>query len=221
MDCIVEALSADKRLGFDQHQQLWCWTPSSGGGMSGRIVKDMRDKACLICGHGWDLTAESYSDQWHWQIHEEVVHETCMIRYVSLQDYALYWNALRDAGFRWETPARIKNEYWSPRDRWHARPWYRVSLLDSKRTLKLGFRKNVHHLEIERGEGEIDAKLAIELFRTENVTKGLKDLDINSPKDWTPHMNRDGWYVHAWSNEKVKEYIMYFASVLGLEKKKP
>ena len=189
--------------------------------MTGRIVKDMRGKTCLICGHGWELTAEAYSDQWHWQIHEDMVHETCMIRYVSLQDYALYWNALRDAGLRFDVPARIPNAYWSPRDRWHARSWYRITLLDSKRTLKVGFRKHVHHLEIERGDGDIDAKLAIELFKTENVTKGLVDLDLNSPKDWSPNMNKDGWYVHAWSNEKAREYMVYFAAVLGLEKKKP
>lgn len=218
---IVKPLSSDGLLGFDERDQLWCWRPVAGGDFTGRMVPDLREQICIICGHGWELTAEAYADHCNWQFHGSEVHETCMVRYTSLHDYEIYHLALASAGLHFQRLQRIPNEYWQERDRWFQRSWYRVTLSDSKRTLKLGSRRHVHHLEIERGEGEIDVTMAQCLFEHEHVTKGLRSRTPreNTPKDWEPGQSFDGYYIHADNEDKVRDYIASFARILRLEKK--
>lgn len=223
MNTIVKPLSKDGRLGFDEHGQLCCWRPEPGGGMVGTIVPDLRGATCMICNHGWDLTPAAYSDHWNWRSQDCVVHETCMIRFTSLVDHALYYSSLVKAGLRFDKLERIRNQYWSVRDRWHARHWYRVRLLDSGRTLKFGSRKHVHHLEIEPGATLVDMGLAEKLFADEKVTKEVirPSEDRGTPKDWSPNAQTEGFLIHAHNDDKVREYILGFAMILGLEKKSP
>jgi len=106
----------------------------------------------------------------------------------------------------------LPNGYWGQRDPWGAgMPWYRARLLkrvDEKkrlngplgRTLRLGKRKRVYHLEIEKGAGPCDVAASKRLFEKEDVTKDIGE---------------DRLMVHAWGKDKAREYLRHFAEILG------
>ena len=119
----------------------------------------------------------------------------------------MWFQALVDAGIRFDGLDQIPNEYWR-NDPWHSRkPWYRVRLLDTEKTLKLGCRKRVYHMEIQPGgEGHFDPQVAKAAWEKEKVTQEI---------------GTDSLYIHAWSEAKVRIYMLDFAKILGLDKPKP
>lgn len=203
MNDIIKPLTPDGMVGWDQHGQLWLWKVD-GKGTIGTIIGDPRGHRCRICQQGWVLTVESLEDQRWCQYHREWTHLSCQIRYEGLKERDMWFGALVGAGIRFAGLDEIPNEYWV-RDPWFSkRPWYRVRLLDSKRTLKLGRRKRVYSMEIEPGEGICSATTAEELFKTEEVTKQICASNV---------------MIHAWSDEKAHEYLKAFAKILWLDKK--
>jgi ribosomal protein L37E len=222
---IVKPLTRDGLVGWDRFGQLWLWQVE-GERRSGTIIADVRGKTCAVCGYGWKESAESLGNQHYWRNRAEWAHETCYIRYLAIQEFDFWWEALVGAHFifgREDNPKTVAelgpaleslpNQYWGPNDPWGAgRPWYRARLLKKLpngdnaslgRTLKLGSRKRVYHLEIEPGEGPYDAVAASRLFEPEDVTKTIR---------------ADGMMVHAWGDLKAKEYLRRFSEVLGLTK---
>lgn len=226
MNDIIKPLSKDGLVGWDQYGQLWLWRVD-GERRCGTTISDVRQKTCCVCRRGWEETAQSLGDQHYWQNRAEWAHESCFIRFRALQEYEFWEEALVAGGFifgwnddPWtmkEQKASLKaipNEYWGSKDPWGAwRPWYRVRILkklqDGKnvphgRTLKLGSRKRVYHMEIEPGEGFYDEAAAHRLFDGEDVTKEI---------------GRDGMMIHAWGDTKAQEYLKHFATILGASRK--
>lgn len=234
MNDIVKPLTKDGLVGWDSYGQFWIWKLEAGGRKSGSIYHDVREKICCICGHGWEVTAESLADQDFLTHRAEHAHQSCVIRYAALQEYDFWYRAVLDAGFMFGPldnpkygaqggPAfeSIPNEYWPKGDLWgKGQPWYRVRLqkrVDMEkslngplgRTLKLGHRKRVYVLEIEPGTGEYDQKLALELLGNEKVYGDVKV---------TMAIRQDGLMIHAHGKEKAREYLKHFAKILGAEK---
>lgn len=227
MNDIVKPLTSDGLVGWDTYGQLWRWRVE-GARREGTIIADVREKICCVCGHGWKLNAESMGDQYYWDNRAEWAHQSCYIRHLALDEYEFWCNALVGAGFMFgpmDNPRMIgeggpaleslPNGYWR-NDPWGVgMPWYRARLLKRVdvekslngplgRTLKLGMRKRVHHLEIEIGFGPYDKTLAAELFKAEDVTKEIGE---------------DHLLVHAWGRDKAREYLKHFSKILGVEKK--
>lgn len=231
MNDIIKPVTVDGMAGFDQFGQFYI-KYQKGEYVIGGKYDDVREKICCICGHGWELTAKSLRDQEFLRHRAEHAHQSCVIRYAALQEYDFWYRAVLDAGFMFgplDNPTyiaeggpafeSIPNEYWPKGDPWGAgQPWYRVRLLkrvDHKkslngplgRTLKLGHRKRVYVLEIEPGPGEYDHKMAKELLGNEKVYGDVKvTMDIRS----------DGLMIHAWGQEKAREYLRHFAEILGV-----
>lgn len=228
MNDIVKPVTPDGMVGWDKLGQFWIWRVS-GEDRVGSIYHDVREKTCCVCGHGWQLTAESLSDQYFWDNRAEWSHKSCLIRYLALQQYEFWCGALVEAGFMYgatDNPKMIAeggpaleslpNAYWGPNDPWGAgQPWYRARLLKRVdveknengplgRTLRLGSRKRVYHMEIEKGPGAYDYEKAKALFASEEVTK-----DIGS----------EGMHIHAWGKEKAREYLRHFSEILGVKRK--
>lgn len=225
MNDIVKPLTQDGMVGWDQFGQFWIWK-AEGADRVGSIYHDVREKVCCICRHGWEVTAESLVDQYFMDNRAEFAHKSCFIRFLSLQEFDFWVNALVEAKFMFgptdnprcigEAAAleAIPNEYFGQKDPWGAgQPWYRARLLkrvDKEkslngplgRTLKLGQRKRVYVLEIEKGPAQYDEKLAKELFEKEGVTKEI---------------GRDGMMIHAWGRDKAREYLKHFAKILNVK----
>jgi len=230
---ILKPVTADGMAGYDQFGQFYIkW--KQGDSTWGSCFADVREKICCICNHGWELTAESLRDQDFLRHRAEYAHQSCVIRYEALQEFDFWYRAVLDAGFMfgqpdrdekdyWKVPAleAIPNGYWPKGDKWgDGKPWYRVNILKrvdpekSKngsfgRTLVLGARKRVYHLEIEPGTGEYDYQLAQELLGGEVVYGNVKvTMDIRP----------DGLMIHAHGREKASEYLKRFAKIMGSEK---
>jgi hypothetical protein len=217
--------------GFDQFGPFYIkW--QDGEYTCGSTFHDVREQVCCICGHGWELTGKSLRDQDFLRHRAQHAHLSCVIRYEALQEYDFWYRAVLDAGFMFgpmDNPRyiaeggpsfeSIPNGYWPKGDPWgQGKPWYRVRLqkrIDEEkslngplgRTLKLGARKRVYHLEIEPGPGDYDQKLAQKLLGNEKVYGDVKvTMDIRS----------DGMMIHAHGQEKAREYLKHFAEILGV-----
>jgi len=221
MNDIVKPLTADGLVGWDAFGQFWIWRLRGDGRREGSIYCDVREKVCCVCRRGWEATADSLRDQYFWSRRAEWAHQSCLIRFEALQEYEFWCNALVDAGFIFgsvDNPKMIgegasleslPNGYWPKGDPWSEQPWYRVRLLKKLdddytnaphgRTLLLGSRKRVYHLEIESGTGSYDMAKAAALFASEDVTKEIR---------------ADRLMIHAWGRDKAREYLKHFATVL-------
>lgn len=201
MNDIVTPLTPDGMCGWDKFGQLCLWK-REGENRTGTLIGDVRGRTCRICNQGWVLTVDSLGDQQYWRSYEEWVHHSCSIRYSSLKERDRWFLNLIDAKIRFEGLEEIPNGYW-PRAYLDAqRPWYRVKLLDSDRTLKLGSRKRVYHMEIEPGKDPLPTEVAKDLFQNENVTKEISENAI---------------FIHAWGEDKAREYLKAFSRILGLK----
>lgn len=221
MNRIVKPLTSDGMVGFDESGQLCLWKEEEGGGRIGKMIADVRKETCFICLRGWQVTAESLEDQSYNDGHAAWSHRSCAIRYGALTQFDFWYGALIEAGFifgrekteRDRLPAleSLPNGYHGGTDPWCAgMPWYRVHLLKKDvgkwensphgRTLRLGRRKRVWHMEIEPGTGSYDAEAARTLFAGEDVTKDIGD---------------DRMMVHAWGRDKAREYLRHFAVILN------
>lgn len=221
MNDIIKPLTVDGNVGWDKYGQLWHWK-YEGPSRVGHPIADVRNKVCPVCRRGWDLTAESFEDQFYWSGREEFAHLSCYIRFRALAQFEFWSNALVEVGFIFgrgdHEPGleEIPNEYWRPTDPWGAgSPWYRVHLLKKDeernnvpfgRTLKLGFRKHVYALLIEPGFAPCDLEFAKRLFEKESVTKSFED---------------DRVMIHAHGRDKAKEYLGRFAEILGVASRRP
>lgn len=225
MNHIVKPLTRDGLVGWDEFGQFWIWKVE-GDRRSGGIYHDVREKVCCVCRRGWEKTADSLRDQYFWDRRAEWAHKSCLIRFEALREYEFWCNALVEAGFIFgpsDNPTMIAqdgaalesipNGYWPNSDPWGVgQPWYRARLLKKLeddytnaphgRTLRFGSRKRVYHLEIEPGTGPYDMERAMALFANEAVTKEIRP---------------DRLMVHAWGNEKAREYLKHFATVLGAD----
>lgn len=198
---IVTPLSEDGLFGFDQYGQLMVGRVSRDGYTSYTFVVDVRDKKCEICQRGWDLNAESMGDQVEWRLIGQMVHLSCLVRHDSFNQRAEVSGALYEAGIRHKGLKPIPNEYWRNDDFWGKQPWYRADLVEHLGVyFVIGHRKRVWSIEV-KSDVKVQhpipwwgaAKLA---FDSENVTK---------------EFGTHGILVHAWSIEKMRDYVKRLA----------
>lgn len=209
---IVRPITDDGLCGYDQHGQLTCGRPDPLGDPN-RVeyvfVADVRAMTCIICGHGWESTAKSIEDQTRWDLvatspADGYVHETCFFRHHGLVERQEFWSAIVAARVRFKGLRTLPNGYWPKAYRDSAKPWYEAELLDHPVKLVLGTRKRVDHVELV-AQGGVDLSWwegAKEAFKTEDVTKEF------SPR---------GVLLHAWTREKMREYVRRLVDLGGYQ----
>jgi hypothetical protein len=96
----------------------------------------------------------------------------------------------------------IPNRYWPESDAYSKKPWYEFTVLDRPYRFILGSRKRVAVVQVEPTEGVLVSlwlEAAKDTFAAEDVTKTF---------------NPEYALIHAWSEEKVKEYVAKFAQLI-------
>ena len=234
MNDILRPVTPDGLIGFDEFGQLQAKKVEAKYTTSWRIW-DVREKTCVICNHGWELNHKSFKDQYYWHSREEVVHNSCYERYLTLSEWEqVYFNVCH---FNLAFPdglKEVKNQYGGA---WNL-PWYRFSWKDAPTfTIVIGRRKRVWHMEIKAstqgvvGMPELDFRMAEKRFSEEDITKastqgvvGMPELDFRmaekcfSEEDITKEFGPASVLVHAWTDEKMLAYLKKFVRILGLEK---
>lgn len=200
MNEILRPITADGMVGFDAFNQL-NWKRQEGQYTVSSIIADVREKICVICNHGWELTGPSMGDQVRWQLIDDWVHETCLIRHSGLRERAEFQSAMIDArsddvGVRFKMDT-VPNRYWGDKDPYGKKPWYRFKLLDYPVWFIIGSRKRVVNIEAIPNGGDLSWwKAAEDVFAAEDVTKEFGPKRV---------------MLHAWNEAKVKEYVAKLA----------
>lgn len=184
-------------LGFDKYGQLNVQWDQDGSTCS-TFIADMRGKKCGLCGQEWRVTAESFRNQMKINTTEEWCHRTCMAGHVALNEADLFYRALCDArgeaSIAWQW-TKVPNEYGGA---WNT-PWYVVRFKGYLPKVKIGCRKRVYALSMFDLRPE-QVAMFLPLVKNEDVTKGTE--------------NHSSIYIHAWTTEKVLEYLRHFYAIL-------
>lgn len=207
MSDIVTPITVDGLVGFDQFQQLIVKIPR-GEFTDVYMIADVRGMTCAICNHGWQPTAKSMEDQYHWRLVEGYVHQSCIARYVGLTERADFHHALVESRMRFAKLFPIANGYWPKSIFWSAKPWYRAELLDYPAAIVIGSRKRVISIELMAVRGNEDLEWwqrAKDEFDNEDVTKVFQPRRV---------------LLHAWTNEKLDDYLKRLAKVSGYDVRK-
>jgi hypothetical protein len=203
---IKTPLTPDGLCGYDQHGQLWVWE-KQGASMSGHMIRDPRGQICRVCLQGWVLTSESMKDQYK-DRHDDWLHYSCYIRSLSMKDRDLFSDALIGARIRYDGLKEIASQYWRNDTLWAKRSWYVTKTDGAPIQITIGSRKRVYSVEFTPQEdGEFSASVIEDLkreFREEDVTK---------------EFNRKSVLLHAWTGEKLKEYLKRLSTAFGLDKR--
>ncbi len=205
MNDILRAITPDGLIGFDEFGQLQAKKVEAKCTTSW-IIWDVCEKICVICNHGWEINHKSMKDQHFWHDREELVHESCYKRYLTLREWQTIYNAVCNCHLAFPQGLKeAKNQYGAA---WNL-PWYEFTWKDAPTfTILIGSRKRVFHLEIKAGPGypgipDLNYKMAEECFSNEDVTKDFGPASV---------------WVHAWTEEKLQDYLKKFVRILGLEK---
>lgn len=206
MNDILRPINEAGNIGYDQFDQLIVQR-RKGEYRIQTVTPDLRGVVCPICIRGWELDAEAWYDHLYISRHDEHVHESCWIRYCSRRDRDNYWQHFVQARVRFERLEPIENGYHRKGDPWAERPWYRVALLDHPVDFIIGLRKRVVNIEVHpRGDATLDWwETAQKVFAEEDVTKGFSPLRI---------------HVHAWTEEKEREYVRWLVKAGQLQVKR-
>jgi hypothetical protein len=204
---IVKPLTPDGMVGWDEFDQLVLWEVE-GDRRIGRCIGDPRGHTCRICLQGWTLTAESLKDQ-HWRHDfDEWAHQSCLVRFSGLVEREMWYWALVEARVRFNGLREIPNEYWRNDPHYSKKPWYTAEAMDGPFTLKLGRRKRVYHNGVIPRPGQTlgATPAAAAEFAGEDVTK---------------EFGADGWLLHAWTDDKARDYLRRLSKLLGLDRREP
>lgn len=208
---IKRPITDDGLVGFDQFDQLnFATLDKDGDYITYTIIADVRRMTCEICGRGWEPTGPSMGDQMFWQIVNGYVHDTCWARYRGLIEREDFYWAICNASIAFRALVPIPNQYWPDTYSSSKKPWYEAELVHYPAKLILGWRKRVAHIEIVAQGGTkfewatfpsvLTTSPAEDAFKEENVTK---------------HFHPDSVLLHAWTREKVREYIKKLAEISG------
>lgn len=193
MNDIIEPLTPDGNIGFDEHKQLWHWTESLGN-RTGRIIKDVRGLTCLICGAAWNIA--QMPDQYFDHKIDNWVHRSCATRLVAYSQRAAIIAAIgRTAPTAAYAISTVPNRYGGGWDT----PWYEVRLKGFRPFhVELGFRKRVwsvtaNHVNLPH------LKKMVEAFSVEDSTKYETD---------------DSYCIHAWNDELMAKHFTTMISII-------
>ncbi len=156
---------------------------SIGWELTGTLAIPKPDSVCAICRKGWTL--ENLPDRVSLRKTDaekqtfEMRHKACHRLRLSVEERDIFEEMFKYAGFGSACLlTAIPNEY-CPCD--YCPPWFIAETPWGK--IKIGWRKRV--IQIEWKDTQLDLG---ELFATEEVTK-------------------NSWFIHAWGEEKAKEYL--------------
>jgi hypothetical protein len=221
-------ISANEKItiGYDQFDQL-CKVEqmqykSGEKYTSSTMVWDIRGKACYICKRVWtdDPNEWEYEElergRWeekagpdgkHKRLKDPVfVHPACYLGHLNINEKNLITGAINKArdAYKARVPYEIDaipNQY---KGAWDTE-WYIIQLLESKprSQIKFGSRKRVWVVELSSEEKLVVPEgHALEvLYKKEDVTKdGLFDYQGK-------RLESKSIMLHAWTKEKVREYV--------------
>lgn len=202
---ILRPITEAGDIGYDQFDQLIVQR-QQGEYRVQTISSDLREATCAICLRGWELNAEAWSDHIWNSTYEEHVHESCLVRYRARRDREIFFDHFYKARVRFEGMKPIPNGYHT-RGRWAERPWYRVPLIEHPVDFLIGLRKRVVNIEVHpREDATLDWwEVAQNAFAGEDVTKGFSPTRI---------------FVHAWNEEKEREYVRWLVKAGQLQVKR-
>lgn len=208
---IINSITPDGLVGYDEFNQLTCGRPE-GSSMVYTFISDVRGKVCEICRHGWDLTSASMIDQTPWYLldngerkGQSIVHRSCLVRHGALCDRRTFYMALVKAKVRWKGFELLPNGYWPSSYPEVEAPWYRAELIDYPAAFLLGARKRVVEVQVvPTGRAKLDWWHLAELQ--------FADADV------TKHFRPDSVLLHAWDDDKVREYVAALAKLGGYDK---
>ena len=205
MNDIVRPLNEDKSIGYDRYGQLLLKTQSED--VTTTVVShDLRNAFCSVCGRGWEMTSESWSDHFWWYRYAESVHESCWARRLSNITRDEFYESLCSAKIAFEKIVSIDNRYWSNGTRMRKQHWYQVDVHKHPIRIVFGVRKRFVHIEVTPLTGELDwHETADNAFANEDITK---------------HFAADKIYVHAWSKDKGLAYFSKLAECGGFGRNK-
>lgn len=193
---IKKFITDDNRVGYDEFNQLMLAT-REGEYTSYHSIRDLRREKCALCLRGWEATGESLADQTMWHLINLHVHSTCLMRHVGFVERSNIHHAICDAKFRFDGLVPIENQYWPKAYPECTKPWYEAKLLDYPAILTVGYRKRVIEMWVE-GDW-LPWETLRKAFEKEDVTKSFRPNKM---------------LVHAWGNEKMREYLVKIAEVL-------
>jgi hypothetical protein len=194
-------------IGFDEFGQFSVVKSDKDGSATLYHIGDPRGHTCLLCGRGWETTVSSLLDQYLLPDLGKWVHKGCFVGHLSLNHHDLFVDALVGArGFgalvRWDEVVFIPNEY----DGGWDTSWFRVDLLDDIRII-FGRRKRVFEIRFENRPGSTVRNVFSE-------SELSRCLNFGSGEKVTYEGRKDRILIHAWSDEKVRQYIGTFCSIL-------
>ena len=227
---IVVPLTPDGRFGYDKFgQMLLASKPDAGGWTSYRSAWDVRTLTCGICRHGWENNADSLGDQVRWRLTDELVHLSCAVRHQGFIERAEITNAVV-GNMRFAHIEPIPNQYYGEEPYKTMRPWYIFVSIDHPVTLEIGHRKRVYSIEVrptlqmppmskekienlfkeeQRRSGKTPFPFAKELAFYEAAREEFKDEDV------TKEFSKKSVLIHAWTSEKLRDYVERLAKVGG------
>jgi hypothetical protein len=238
---ITSPITPDGLVGFCDRGQLWIGEVEWGSGdliFRCRGRQDVREMTCAICRRGWGLDAESFGDQSRWDLINETVHLTCLIRHLGLVERDCFRSALIGAripniGLKPIANGLYVAGYDPRRDPWCLKPWYWTRVLTSRDeappgrdvqtrveamqalghnpsiiSITLGWRKSVASIEVA-GEGYQ------QLHWWEDAEREFKDENV------TKHFNAKSVGLHAGGFAVVTDYLTRLARVADLQWKDP
>lgn len=203
---IKTPLTPDGLCGYDKNGNLWVYEKNSSG-MTGHMIYDPRGQTCKVCLRGWVLTSESMRDQYKDQ-HDEWLHYSCHIRFLSMKDRDLFDGALVGARIRFPGLREIPSQYWVNDPIWAKRSWYVTKVNDAPIQIQIGSRKHVYSMEFTPVEDGNFSQAALEDAEREFLSE-----------DVTKHFNRKSVLIHAWTGEKLRDYLKRFSTIFGLDKR--
>lgn len=195
--------------------------------------RDPRSRQCAICGHGWVNTCESLLDSLF--LHEaptgkECVHEKCYLGHLAMSQHRLFFSAICEGHIRdgirilFDGLEEIENQYGGA---WNT-PWYKTNItglwlgkstdyarkeFKEKPVLVIGRRKRVDSLTLTspfplRIEKNEETKCLFE----DSVTKSIDDKCVFKESELPT--GGSSILIHAWDDDKVKQYIKAFCAIL-------
>lgn len=200
MTIITRPVTDDGLVGYDQFGQFVVeW--EERGGRTSTFMKDVRGKTCRICNQQWQDNGPSIKDQMHWRLIDDFVHQSCYTRWLGLVERSEFQTMLVDSGIRFYGLKEQPNRYWGPGHEL-GRPWYYAELVTHPIRLDIGWRKRVISIALKpQGNTELAFYAeAEEAFKAEDVTKGFGPRAVE---------------LHAWGNDKAREYLKILAKLMG------
>lgn len=200
---ICKPITEDGEVGFDESGQFTvAIREERTGSVTSWHVWNLLGRTCQICLRPWEPTGASLRDQVHWDLIDDHVHTSCLNRISGFRERGSVFWALVEAKLRFPTNLTpVANGYWPEPYESSKKPWYKTVLPDHGVELVVGMRKRVWSIEIKPTEKRDLAwvDLARKLFETEDVTKGFQPRSV---------------LIHAWNDDKLREYVSKLASCM-------